>query len=402
VPEGGPRSRAGVPLAPVNLLDLALILLVVVAIAGGLRLGFVARAASWVGLAVGVALATWTVPAALALVEGGEPSVRLFTGLVVLAITVTVVASLFQAIGLRARRSIATTPLSSLDRTAGAFAGAVAVIALMWFLLPAAAEVPGQISRQVRSSAIAGLVERSTPEPPDAVRAFRNLVDTSRFPEVFADLQPAPVSGPPPEAIPVDQAVVDRATASTVNVEADGCGRRYEGSGFAAAPDTIVTNAHVVAGSDTVSVKRPDGEVRDATVVAFDGARDLAVLAVPDLGQEPLERAEAELRGDGVVIGYPGGQDTPRVAPARVEDRRSAIGRDIYARERTEREVLFLSADLQQGDSGSPVIDLEGRVTGVVFAISPDQPTSSFALDLAELEAVLAAERVPGDSGRCI
>jgi S1-C subfamily serine protease len=402
VPEGGPRSRAGVPLAPVNLLDLALILLVVVAIAGGLRLGFVARAASWIGLAVGVVLATWTVPAALALVEGGEPSVRLFTGLVVLAITVTVVASLFQAIGLRARRSIATTPLSSLDRTAGALAGAVAVIALMWFLLPAAAEVPGQISRQVRSSAIAGLVERSTPEPPDAVRAFRSLVDTSRFPEVFADLQPAPVSGPPPEAIPVDQAVVDRSTASTVNVEADGCGRRYEGSGFAAAPDTIVTNAHVVAGSDTVSVKRPDGEVRDATVVAFDGARDLAVLAVPDLGQEPLERAEAELGGDGVVIGYPGGQDTPRVAPARVEDRRNAIGRDIYARERTEREVLFLSADLQQGDSGSPVIDLQGRVTGVVFAISPDQPTSSFALDLAELEAILAAERVPGDSGRCI
>jgi hypothetical protein len=41
-------------------------------------------------------------------------------------------------------------------------------------------------------------------------------------------------------------------------------------------------------------------------------------------------------------------------------------------------------------------------VSGVVFAISPDQPTSSFALDLAELEAILAAERVPGDSGSCI
>jgi S1-C subfamily serine protease len=386
----------------VNLLDLALLLLVVVAIAGGLRLGFVARAASWIGLAVGVALATWTVPTALALVEDGEANVRLFTGLVVLAVTVTVVASLFQAIGLRARHSISASPLSGLDRAAGAVAGVAAVIGLIWFLLPAAADVPGQISRQVRSSAIAALVERSTPDPPDAVRALRNLVDTSRFPEVFADLQPAPDSGPPPEAILVDQDIVDRATASTVNVEADGCGRRYEGSGFAAGPDTIVTNAHVVAGSDTVQVKRPDGEIREATVVAFDGGRDLAVLEVPDLGQEPLERAEAELGGDGVVIGYPGGQDTPRVAPARVQDRRSAIGRDIYARERTEREVLFLSADLQQGDSGSPVIDAEGRVTGVVFAISPDQPTSSFALDLSELEAILAAERVTGDSGRCI
>jgi S1-C subfamily serine protease len=386
----------------VNLLDVALLLLVVVAIAGGLRLGFVARAASWIGLAVGVALATWTVPTALSLVEEGEAGVRLFTGLVVLAITVTVVASLFQVIGLRARHSISASPLSGLDRVAGAFAGVAAVIGLIWFLLPAAAEVPGQISRQVRTSTIADVVERATPDPPDAVRALRNLVDTSRFPEVFADLQPAPVTGPPPEAIPVDQATVDRATASTVNVEADGCGRRYEGSGFAAGPDTIVTNAHVVAGADSVRVKRPDGEVRDATVVAFDGARDLAVLDVPGLGQEPLDRAEADIGGDGIVIGYPGGQDTPRVAPARVDDRRSAIGRDIYGRERTERQVLFLSADLQQGDSGSPVIDGQGRVSGVVFAISPDQPTSSFALDLAELEAILAAERVPGDSGSCI
>jgi S1-C subfamily serine protease len=386
----------------VNLLDLALLVLVVVAIAGGLRLGFVARAASWIGLAVGVALATWTVPTALSLVEDGEPGVRLFTGLVVLAITVTVAASLFQVIGLRARHSISASPLSGLDRIAGAVAGVAAVIGLIWFLLPAAAEVPGQISRQVRTSAIADVVERATPDPPDAVRALRNLVDTSRFPEVFADLQPAPVTGPPPEAIPVDQATVDRATASTVNVEADGCGRRYEGSGFATGPDTIVTNAHVVAGADSVRVKRPDGQVHDATVVAFDGGRDLAVLDVPGLGQEPLERAEADIGGDGIVIGYPGGQDTPRVAPARVEDRRSAIGRDIYGRERTERQVLFLSADLQQGDSGSPVIDGQGRVSGVVFAISPDQPTSSFALDLTELEAILAAERVPGDSGSCI
>jgi S1-C subfamily serine protease len=387
---------------PVNLLDVALLVLVVVAIAGGLRLGFVARAASWIGLAVGLGLATWTVPTALALVEGGDPSVRLFVGLVVLAVTVTVVASLFQAIGLRARHSISSSPLSGIDRAAGGVAGVLAVVLLVWFLLPAAAEVPGQISRQVRTSTIAALVERSTPEPPDAVRALRNLVDTSRFPEVFADLQPAPVTGPPPEQIPVDPAIVERATASTVNVEADGCGRRYEGSGFAAAPDTIVTNAHVVAGADTVRVRRPDGEVRDATVVAFDGGRDLAVLQVPDLGQQPLERAAAELGSDGIVIGYPGGQDTPRVAPARVEDRRNALGRDIYGRERTEREVLFLSADLRQGDSGSPVLDQQGRVTGVVFAISPDQPTSSFALDLSELEAILAAERVPGDSGRCI
>jgi S1-C subfamily serine protease len=104
----------------------------------------------------------------------------------------------------------------------------------------------------------------------------------------------------------------------------------------------------------------------------------------------------------GVVIGYPGGQDTPRVAPAEIRDRRTAIGRDIYGRERTERRVLFLAAELQQGDSGSPLIDTSGRVAGVVFAISPDQATTSFALDLEELDAVLDGPRDRGETGPCI
>ncbi len=386
----------------VNLLDVLLILLVLVAIGGGLRLGFVARAASWIGLAVGVVCATWTVPNALSLVEGGEAGMRLLVGLVVLAVTVTVVASLFQAVGLRARRSIAATPLSGLDRGLGALAGAGAMVAVIWLLLPAAAQVPGEVSRQVRTSALAATLEGSTPEPPDAVRALRNLVDNSRFPEVFADLQPAPVTGPPPEDIPVPQDIVDRATAATVNVEADGCNRRYEGSGFALATDTVVTNAHVVAGAEDVQVKRPDGEVRPATVVVFDPDRDLAILEVPDLGQQPLPTAPAETGSDGAVIGYPGGQDTPRVAPTRIDDQRTAVGRDIYGQERTERQVLFLSSALQQGDSGSPVIDVEGRLNGVVFAISPDNPTAAFALDLDELEAIVDAPRAPGETGPCI
>jgi S1-C subfamily serine protease len=269
-------------------------------------------------------------------------------------------------------------------------------------MLPAAAEVPGMISRQVRGSMIVSFVASTAPSPPDTIRALRNLVDTSRFPEVFDDLRPAPVTGPPPSEIPVPAETVERATASTVNVEADGCGRRYEGSGFATATDTIVTNAHVVAGADDVQVKRPDGEVVDATVVVFDPDRDLAVLEATGLGQEPLSLAPVSPGEQGVVIGYPGGQDTPRTQPVTVEDQRTAVGRDIYGRQQTEREVLFLSADLRQGDSGSPVIGMDGQVGGVVFAISPDRATTAFALSLAELEAVLEAPRTPGETGPCI
>jgi S1-C subfamily serine protease len=386
----------------VNVLDLLLLVTIVLAIAGGLRLGFVARAASWFGLVVGVVLSTWTVPGALGLVEGGEAGIRLIVGVVVLTVTITLTASLFQAVGLRARRSIAASPLSGLDRAVGAVAGGLAVLALVWFLLPAAADVPGMISRQVRGSTIVSFVATTAPAPPDTVRALRNLVDTSRFPEVFDDLRPAPDMGPPPSEIPVSADIVERSTASTVNVEAEGCGRRYEGSGFATATDTIVTNAHVVAGADEVQVKRPDGTVVDATVVVFDAGRDLAVLEASGLGQEPLPLGPIGPGDQGVAIGYPGGQDTPRTQPLTVEDQRRAVGRDIYGREQTERDVLFLSADLRQGDSGSPVIGMDGEVGGVVFAISPDRATTAFALSLAELEAVLEAPREPGETGDCI
>jgi S1-C subfamily serine protease len=387
----------------VNLLDVLLLLAIASAVATGLRLGFLARTASWAGLIVGIGAATWTVPAALAAAGGTEPAVRLFVGLVTLALTVTVIATLFQAVGVRLRRTVArSSSLSALDRGVGSIAGALAVLLVVWFLIPAASEVPGGVARQVRTSVVVDAVATLGPPPPDTVRALRNLVATSRFPEVFADLQPSPVTGPPPEDIPVDPAVVDQATASTVNVETEGCGRRYEGSGWAAADDLIVTNAHVVAGADEVVARRPDGTVLPATVVVFDADRDLAVLEVPDLGQTPLERAATEPGDLGVVIGYPGGQDTPRVAPVEIQERRAAVGRDIYGAAQTERRVVFLSSQLQQGDSGSPVVDTEGRVGGVVFAISPDQPTSAFALDLEEVDAVLDAPRAPGETGPCI
>lgn len=385
-----------------NLLDLLLLVTAVAAISGGLRLGFVARAASWVGLAIGIGIATWTVPTALSMVDAGEPGIRLLVGVVVLTLTVTLVASVFQAVGLRARRSIAATSLSGLDRFFGGVAGVLAVILLVWFLVPAAAGVPGEVARQVRQSRVVALIDATTPAPPDTVRALRNLVDTSRFPEVFDDLRPTPVTGPPPEQIPLDEETVARATRSTVNVESEGCGRRYEGSGFAVAADTIATNAHVVAGADSVQVRRPDGATLDATVVVFDPQRDLAILQAPGLDRPALELATMEPGTEGAVIGYPGGQDTPRTQPLTLEDRRSVMGRDIYGRERSEREVLFLSATLQQGDSGSPVLDQQGRVSGVLFAISPDSPTTAYALDLEELQAVLEAPRQPGETGACV
>ena len=66
-----------------------------------------------------------------------------------------------------------------------------------------------------------------------------------------------------------------------------------------------------------------------------------------------------------------------------------------------ERRVLYLSSQLRQGDSGSAVVADDGAVVGVVFAVSPDNPDTAYALHVQELREVLEAEPDPS-TGACL
>jgi S1-C subfamily serine protease len=86
-----------------------------------------------------------------------------------------------------------------------------------------------------------------------------------------------------------------------------------------------------------------------------------------------------------------------------VGDVTTATGTDIYDQTRTTREVLILAANLEPGDSGSALIDPEGDVVGVVFAIAVDRSGVGYALALSELDAVLAGNlSAPVDTGPCL
>lgn len=384
-----------------NVLDVVLGIALVSALVGGWRVGLVARVASWVGALGGFLLALRLLPVALREIGSVSPTGRLFLTLGVLLVGAAIGGAIGEAIGSTLRRAV-PPPARVLDRTGGAFAGLVGLLVGVWLFLPIVAQVPGAAAQQARNSRILKTIDDVAPEPPDASRAVRSLVGDARFPDVFADLRPAPDIGPPPSQVPVPRAVVDRAVASTVNIEADGCGGRHEGSGFAAGENLVATNAHVVAGAERVRVRRPDGRLLNGRIVLFDAERDLALVSVAGLGQPPLPIASAGEGTAGAVLGYPGGQNTVRVAPMIVRQEAPTIGRDIYNRSRTERQVLFLASSLRPGDSGGAVIDAEGRVIGVAFAIAPDRPGTAYALDDSELRAVLAAPRSPGAGGPCI
>lgn len=382
-----------------NVLDGLLVVAAGSAAWAGWHRGLIVRLMSWTGAGLGAGLGLLLLPIVMDALEEAAPETRLIAGLLAFFLLAGIGAGLGELFGRQVRDLAGESVAQEWDRSLGAVAGILGVAGAVWLFTPAAADVPA-IARNVRTSNIVRLISDTTPRPPDPVAALRTLVGGTRFPEVFDELRPAPDTGPPPDSFAMDQDTLARVTASTSNIEVIGCGARFEGSGFTVADNLVVTNAHVVAGAEVIQVRRPDGRLRDATVISFDDDIDLALLRVTDLEQAPLELGQPVVGADGAVIGYPGGQDTPRATPARVERAQRVTGRDIYGDDRTERNVLFTATRLRQGDSGSPLVDAAGTVVGVVFAIAPDDPDLAYALHVDELTAFLTAPANAG-SGRC-
>lgn len=387
-------------------LDLLLIGLVIIAVAGGFRIGFLARVASWLGLVVGFYLAVRLTPTVLRRFDPEEAPVRL---LIVAAVLVTG-AFLGQALGLlgggQLRRFLPFGGLRTADRVAGGFAGGLSVFLTLWLLLPMLADVRGSLALQVRSSKIAQTIADVAPPPPNAFQTLRRLVRDTGFPEVFADLRPSIDAGQPPVDAGLAPGVQERVLASVVKIEGVACDRLQEGSGFVAGDGVVVTNAHVVAGENSTRVVRPNGRDAEARVVVFDPNRDLAILAVPGLGLPALPRSSGEEGERGAVFGHPGGQDQVRVAPALISEEVRARGLDLYGKRETQRDVYILAAALAPGDSGAALVDRAGSVIGVAFAVAPDRQGTSYALAENELEAALQAynanPRAEADTGPCI
>jgi S1-C subfamily serine protease len=375
-----------------NWFDLIVVLVALAAAIGGYRLGFLARAASWIGLGLGLYICARFLPKIMNALKLANPSSVLLVAALVLIGGAFTGQALGLLVGARLHRALPPGPIREVDRGVGAGVGAVGVVVVVWLLLPSMANMPGWPARAARTSSIAGWVDTHFPKPPDALQALGRLVGKDNFPQVFNSLHQGEAVGPPPQSSGLAAAVQDRVTASTVKVEGDACSRIQEGSGFTVSPNEVVTNAHVVAGEarNHTRVKLLNGNVLPATVVLFDPNRDLAILRVNRLTQTPLPTAAGFVGETGAVFGHPGGVDNLIVAPAMIAQNVTAVGLDLYNSHNIRRDVFILSAQLRPGDSGGPLVNTSGAVVGVAFAIAPDQPNTSYALTSKELNAVLA------------
>ncbi|HVF14307.1 MAG TPA: MarP family serine protease [Acidimicrobiales bacterium] len=386
-----------------NVFDALVAVVVLGAVVGGYRVGLLARVAGWVGWILGLIAAATFSHRILDLVHSPNPQVKLLMAVGIFLLVASLGAALGEMVGFRLRSLLPVGGLRAADHAGGAVAGGFGVLVVLWLFLPALSDVPGQISYQVRNSRVARTIDSAAPRAPGPLQDLRQQVVDANFPEVFSQLRPAPSTGTPPVATALAPDLVTRVIDSTVRVSGQACGRVLTGSGFAVDAETIVTNAHVLAGVDRPSVTRPDGRRLSATVLAFDSGRDLAILDVPGLGQSPLPVGTAEVGSDGAVFGHPGGQEEVEVSPARIETAISALGRDLYGESTVRRDIYILAAQLEPGDSGGALVDTDGEVVGVAFAVAPDQPATAYALTSGELTAVLDQPRSGEvDTGPCL
>jgi S1-C subfamily serine protease len=380
-----------------NLFDAVIVLACVSAVIGGYRLGFVARAASWVGMAAGLFLSAKFLPNVINAVNLSDARSRLLLAVAILLGGTFIGQAIGLVAGTQLHRVIPLGPLRVVDRTVGSALGFVGVIVALWLLLPSMADVPGWPAQEARQSTIARLVDRSLPAPPNTIEALRRLVGDNNFPRVFEALTPAQNAGPPPVTSPVSALVEGQVAASTVKVTGTACDREQDGSGFAIGGDLVITNAHVVAGEpagQTFVRRDVDGRTLAAVVEVFDPNRDLAVLRVPGLNLPGLGLATGSAGQTGAVFGHPGGVDNLVIAPAGVFQEVTAQGRDLYDTHTTRRDVFILAAYLHPGDSGGALVNPSGMVIGVAFAIAPDRSDTAYALTSSEVQGVLTVPRV--------
>ena len=207
----------------------------------------------------------------------------------------------------------------------------------------------------------------------------------------FLEAKPEAPHAPSPEA-----AVFLAYKPVLASVTANRPGERgglSQGSAFVIhASGLLITNNHVVAGSDEIRVRFSDGAPLDARLAGADPALDIAILRIDPpaaLATAILGDSDAAREGDPVVaLGMPLGLGAT-ITRGILSGKERRV--DIGAVGAAGSPVAFLQTDasINPGSSGGPIVDLDGRVIGVTTATIPAAKGISFAIPINLVKAAI-------------
>lgn len=309
-------------------------------------------------------------------------------------------------VGHAASKVLLRGPLQLVDRLFGAVANLV-VAALVAFMAAggiASLGVP-LLSQPIGNSAVLRVIDGAIPDPLEQILAqIRSTVTADGLPSISGIAAPATRPTVPTLDTGTDALATAARSVVRISGNAFACGQSQTGTGFFIAPGRVVTNAHVVSGVDEPVVETPNDGTQAGRVVYFDPQHDLAVIAVDGLATPALDMGSELTPGDSAVFdGYPlggpfssGGASVISVDELQVQD--------IYDNGTAEREVYTLAANVQQGNSGGPLLATDGSLTGIIFAKSADTADLGYAMTIDEIAPVLVAASSytdPVSSGSC-
>lgn len=338
--------------------------------------GFIVGALSLLGFAAGAFVGTRLAP--LILPGGSHSQYAPLFGLLGALLAGGVLAAGLEGIGLRARRRLRIPGFHTVDGLLGGVLTACVGLGIAWIVGAVVVQSTSSPSlrQQIQQSSILRDLNALLPPSGPILNAL------ARFDPLPTIHGPAATVRPPSRGI-LSASGVRAAGASVVRVVGTACGLGIEGSGWVAAPDIVVTNAHVVAGeSDTRVEANGDAPGLTAEALDFDPRDDIAVLRVPGLAVHSLSIAPSAPPGiSGAILGYP--QDGPfNAQPGRIGQTRDVETENAYGQGPVLRSVTELRGLVRPGNSGGPVISSRGQVLATVFAAiaSPGSRHGGFAV----------------------
>lgn len=383
-------------LSNLSLLDFFILFFALLLVVRGARTGFLAGAFSLAGVALGAMLGSRLAPVLLS--ENEDPLFRTALTLACILAFAVLGDALARSVGSSLRSRLTGPATSAADGVGGAALGLALSMVLVWVAGLFALQVPPLTGFQPS-------IERSQILQTLNQRMPSQLVTqaVSRF-DPLPQLQGPQANVPEPEAGVASDPEVLRAAESAVRVTGVACGYGVGGSGWVAAPETVVTNAHVVAGEDVTRVQ-PEGAGPSlpAEVMVFDRTNDVAVLRVEGLDAEPLETATPVPGGSSAAIGFPDNGPLD-IQPGRTGDTRTVLSGDAYNQGPVERAVTSFRVDVRSGNSGGPAVNADGEVIATIFASRADSVESGYGIPSAVVNGLLetAQSRTePVDSGPC-
>jgi S1-C subfamily serine protease len=383
----------------VTALDWVIVAFTVLLAFYGYLQGFIVGALSLAGFAVGAFLGTRLAP--LLLSEGDRSPYAPLFGLLGALLAGGVFASGLEGLGARVRSALRIPGLRTVDGLLGAALTACVGLGIAWIIGAVALDASSSrpLRTDIQNSAILRTLDQLLPPSGPILNALARF---DPLPSVHGPQ--ADVASPTPRI--VRNPGVRAASRSVVRVFGTACGLGVEGSGWVAAPDLVVTNAHVVAGEQDTEVQIGGvGRGLPAQPVWFDPHNDVSILDVPGLDLPSLSTAGSPPSGtSAAILGYP--LDGPFDAePGRLGQTETVDTQNAYGKGHVLRTITALRGRVRPGNSGGPMIDGDGQVAATVFAALTGTtraggfavPNTLVTADLAKAEAHLT----PVGTGSC-